>query len=174
MKDKRQIKEYSSSQERETKEELLNLLENSPIPRDQLLSNIALYINSKNLSRILFYDHLYKKIINVPGVIMEFGTRWGQNLSLFSSLRGIYEPFHRHRKIIGFDTFTGFPNISKKDGKSDLMKKGQLDLTKNYENHVRKINAVWPAGPAAVTHQQAGQETHQNYVHEVNSASRAC
>ena len=139
MKDKRQIKEYSSSQERETKEELLNLLENSPIPRDQLLSNIALYINSKNLSRILFYDHLYKKIINVPGVIMEFGTRWGQNLSLFSSLRGIYEPFHRHRKIIGFDTFTGFPNISKKDGKSDLMKKGQLDLTKNYENHLEKI-----------------------------------
>ena len=50
--------------------------------------------------------------------------------SLVFLLRGIYEPFNRHRKIIGFDTFTGFPSINIKDGKSDLMKKGQLSLTK--------------------------------------------
>lgn len=139
MKNKKEIKEYTSRQEQYSRKELLELLESSPIPKDQLLSNIALYINSKNLSRILFFDHIYKKIINVPGVIMEFGTRWGQNLSIFSSLRGIYEPFNRHRKIIGFDTFSGFPNISKKDGNSDLMKKGQLDLTKNYEKHLEKV-----------------------------------
>ena len=70
---------------------------------------------------------------------MEFGVRWGQNLSIFSALRGIYEPFNRHRKIIGFDTFKGFPSIHSKDGKSTLMKKGQLDLTKNYDLYLEKI-----------------------------------
>jgi hypothetical protein len=72
-------------------------------------------------------------------VIIEFGTRWGQNPALFASLRGMYEPFNRHRKIIIFDTFEGFPKISKQDGKSDLMKKGQLSLTKNYHKYLEEI-----------------------------------
>ena len=84
--------------------------------------NLGLFLDSKSLSRILFMDYLYKKNIDLQGVVMEFGVRWGQNCSLFSALRGIYEPFNRHRKIIGFDTFTGFPSVSKKDGKTALAK----------------------------------------------------
>ena len=91
------------------------------------------------MSRLLFFDYLYKLNLETQGTIMEFGVRWGQNLSIFSALRGIYEPFNRHRKIIGFDTFKGFPSIHPKDGKSSLMKKGQLDLTKNYEKFLEKI-----------------------------------
>ena len=91
------------------------------------------------MSRLLFFDYLYKLNLETQGTIMEFGVRWGQNLSIFSALRGIYEPFNRHRKIIGFDTFKGFPSIHPKDGKSSLMKKGQLDLTKNYEKYLEKI-----------------------------------
>ena len=45
---------------------------------------------------------------------MDFGTRWGNNMALFSIFRGMYEPFNRHRKIIGFDTFSGFPSINEK------------------------------------------------------------
>ena len=139
MKNKKEIKEYSSSIEKETREKHINMLLNSPIPKDQLLSNLGLYLNSKNLSRIIFFNEIYKKIVNIPGVIMEFGTRWGQNPALFASLRGMYEPFNRHRKIIIFDTFEGFPKISKQDGKSDLMKKGQLSLTKNYHKYLGEI-----------------------------------
>ena len=139
MKNRKEIKEYSSSIEKETREKHINMLLNSPIPKDQLLSNLGLYLNSKNLSRIIFFNEIYKKIIKIPGVIMEFGTRWGQNPALFASLRGMYEPFNRHRKIIIFDTFEGFPKISKQDGKSDLMKKGQLSLTKNYHKYLEEI-----------------------------------
>ena len=139
MKNKKEIKEYSSAIEKETREKHINMLLNSPIPKDQLLSNLGLYLNSKNLSRIIFFNEIYKKIIKIPGVIMEFGTRWGQNPALFASLRGMYEPFNRHRKIIIFDTFEGFPKISKQDGKSDLMKKGQLSLTKNYHKYLEEI-----------------------------------
>ena len=83
--------------------------------------------------------HIYKQIIDVPGVIMDFGTRWGNNLALFSIFRGIYEPFNRHRKLIGFDTFNGFPSINKKDGNSELMSKGNVACTKNYQEYLDQV-----------------------------------
>jgi len=132
-------KHYSSDSEQLGRESMYELLESSPIPKDQLLSNIGLYIDSKNLSRILFINHLYEQIVDVQGVAMEFGTRWGQNAALLAALRGIYEPFNRHRKIIAFDTFTGFPAISGEDGQSDLMKLGQLKTVDNYESHLDSV-----------------------------------
>ncbi len=86
--------------------------------------------------------HIYKQIVNIPGVIMEFGTRWGNNMALFSVFRGIYEPFNRHRKIIGFDTFTGFPSIDQKDGNSNLIQKGNLACTENYYEYIDKIMTI--------------------------------
>jgi len=59
---------------------------------------------------------LYQNIINVHGNIVEFGTRWGTNLALFESFRGMYEPYNYTRKIVGFDTFEGFSGIDGKDG----------------------------------------------------------
>ena len=126
------ITTWESNDEKGHRRQLTDKLVNSTIPTDQLLSNIGLYIDSKTLSRLLFMDHLYKQIIDVQGCIIELGCRWGQNLALYAALRGIYEPFNRHRKIIGFDTFAGFPEVDKKDGSSDLIKLGNLATTDNY------------------------------------------
>jgi hypothetical protein len=87
----------------------------------------------------MFLDHIYKKIIDTQGIIIDFGTRWGQNMAIFSALRGIYEPFNRQRRIIGFDTFSGFPDIDPKDGCSDLMKKGNVSVVENYNIYLEKI-----------------------------------
>jgi hypothetical protein len=133
------IKTYDSVQEKLTRQQFVDHLKKCPVPDDQLLSNLGLFLNSKNLSRILFMNHLYRQIINVQGIIIEFGTRWGQNLALFSALRGIYEPFNRHRKIVGFDTFAGFPSISKKDGSSDMVHVGNLSVTESYVEYLTKI-----------------------------------
>ena len=145
IKNKQDIKQYSSQEEILNRKKMFDLLKKCPIPDEQLLSNIGLFIESKNLARILFMDFLYKKILETQGSIMEFGTRWGQNVALFSALRGIYEPFNRHRKIIAFDTFEGFPSINAKDGMSDLMRKGQLDTTKNYEKFLNDILLIHEA-----------------------------
>src|SRR3989344_6659613 len=122
------IKVYESDQEKHIRNQIVEHFKNCPIPDDQLMSNLGLFLNSKNLSRILFMDHIFKQIVDVPGAIFEFGTRWGQNIALFSALRGIYDPFNRHKKIVGFDTFTGFPEVSPEDGKSEMMFKGNLIL----------------------------------------------
>ena len=139
MNDNLGIKNYSSEKEIAVRQQFLQHFKKCPIPDEQILSNLGLFLNSKNLSRILFMDHIYQKIIDVQGIVIDFGTRWGQNLSLFSALRGIYEPFNRHRKIVGFDTFTGFPKISKKDGHSDLMEEGNISVTKDYDNYLNKL-----------------------------------
>jgi hypothetical protein len=138
-KDQYSIKTYASSQEKEVRNQFSKHFRNCPIPDDQVLSNLGLFLNSKALSRILFMDHIYRQIVDVMGVVMEFGTRWGPNLAQFVALRGIYEPFNRHRKIIGFDTFTGFPQIDSEDGRSDMMKVGHLKVTDRYQEYLERI-----------------------------------
>jgi len=133
------IKRYLSKKENQNFETILKLFKKNPIPDDQILANLGLFLNSKDLSRILFMDFLYKQIIDVQGVVLDLGTRWGHNMAIFSALRGIYEPFNRHKKIIGFDTFKGFPRISKQDGRSDLMAKGNISVTKNYVDYLEQI-----------------------------------
>ncbi len=133
---------YSNEQEDITRGEFIKYFRECPIPDDEILSNAGLFLNSKALSRILFMDHIYRQIVDVQGVVMEFGTRWGQNASLFTSLRGIYEPFNRHRKIVAFDTFKGFPVLTYQDGKSVMMKKGALSVNDDYINYLDKILAL--------------------------------
>ena len=52
------LKLYSSEKENEDRTNLLDLFENSPLPQDQILNNLGLYIESKWLSRILFWFHI--------------------------------------------------------------------------------------------------------------------
>lgn len=76
----------------------------------------TIFLKRQSLSRLLYLDHLYKKIVDVPGVICEFGVHWGATLVQLINLRGIYEPFNYSRTIYGFDTFEGFPDIHENDG----------------------------------------------------------
>lgn len=134
---------YSSADEQAVRDDMLRKLKECPIPEQSLLPNIGLFINSKNLTRLLMMDVLYRKVLDVHGVVIEFGTRWGQNLSLFSALRGIYEPFNRHRKIIGFDTFEGFPEIGDEDNRnSPFAYTGGLKTTPGYEMFLDAIMAL--------------------------------
>ena len=138
-KDPYAIRTSSSTEEVSRRIEFVETFKNMPIPEDQLLSNLGLFINSKTLSRMMFMNHLYEQITDVMGVVMEFGTHWGSNLAQFAALRGIYEPFNRHRKIIGFDTFEGFLKIDPQDGNSELMHVGHLKLPSDYSSLLEQI-----------------------------------
>jgi hypothetical protein len=70
----------------------------------------------ESLSRALHYARLYEKIVDVPGVICEFGVQWGATMVELINLRSIFEPFNQSRVIYGFDTFEGFPQVSDEDG----------------------------------------------------------
>lgn len=129
----------SSVSEKEAQQRLTELLLGSPLPDDELLANLGLYLTSKNLSRLLFFYEIYKKIVHTHGIIAEFGVRWGQTLSLMSALRGILEPFNRHRKIVGFDTFDGFKGFCEKDGHLCKCSDGSFSVSENYREHLDMI-----------------------------------
>ena len=84
-------------------------------------------------------DQLYRQIVDVHGIIIEFGTRWGQNIALFSALRGIYEPFNRHRQIVAFDTFSGFPSLHAQDRDTDIMRVGGIGVADNYVDYLTHV-----------------------------------
>lgn len=139
QKDDIKIKYNASANEKSLRKKFLKLFKNCPIPENEVLFNLGLFIKRQSLSSILFMNDIYKKIINVHGAVMEFGVRWGQNLALFESFRGIYEPFNHNRKIIGFDTFKGFPSTHVKDGKSDIISVGAYSVTEGYEEYLKQV-----------------------------------
>lgn len=128
---------FGDSAEKPRRRDFVELLRNCPIPDDELLLNLGLFLTPQTLSRVLFMNFLYQQILPVQGVIIEFGCRWGQNLSLFSSLRGIYEPFNRLRKIVGFDTFAGLSGVSAKDG--ERMRPGTYSVSPKYEEFLQRV-----------------------------------
>jgi len=129
----------SSSEEKDLQKQFVASFKSSPLPDDEILPNLGLFLTSKALSRILFFYEIYKKIIHTHGIIIEFGVRWGQTLSIMSALRGIFEPFNRHRKIVGFDTFDGFRGIGKEDGELSKCKDGSFSVTPRYEDYLDRI-----------------------------------
>ncbi len=132
---------YTSKNEKQNRDKLIKLFKQWPSSDELKMRNLGLFQNRINLMRVLFMDEIYQKTINVTGDIMEFGCRWGQNLSLFLNFRGIYEPYNMQKKIIGFDTFSGFPSISKheKKGNKKLAKLGAYSTSSNYEKYLNKI-----------------------------------
>lgn len=125
-----------TDQERSIKETLSLKLRQSEIPDNELLSNLSLFMTRQDFSHLLFFNHIYQLQLNVHGSIIEFGCRWGRNLALFHHLRGIYEPFNWNRKIIGFDTFKGFLNVSDKDKR---FKQGGFSVSPECEENLNDI-----------------------------------
>lgn len=134
-----------SEQEEETRSQLRMMFEKRPIPSEQILENLELYMRPQRISEILSFHHLYQQILDVHGIIIEFGVRWGRHLSVLSALRAIYEPYNFYRKIIGFDTFTGFLEAVPEDGKSDRVHVGSMSVSENYEQYLEKILALHEA-----------------------------
>ncbi|MGC1297849.1 MAG: TylF/MycF/NovP-related O-methyltransferase [Alloacidobacterium sp.] len=128
-----------SIQELQSRDSLLKLLKHCPIPEDELIRNLGLFIKRQDISAIIFKNELYKQILSVPGIVIEFGVRWGQSLALFESFRGMYEPYNHYRKIVGFDTFSGFPGIHEKDGRSEVATPGGYSVTDRYEEYLNEI-----------------------------------
>jgi hypothetical protein len=132
-------KSVVSGTQSQNRKELIDLFKSNPLPEDELMRNLGLFLNPADLRKFLFINDLYQKNIGVHGVIAEFGVRWGQNLSLFQSLRSIYEPYNYGRKILGFDTWEGFPSVHKKDGSKEFAVKGAYGTTKKYEDFLQKV-----------------------------------
>ncbi len=142
----------------------------SPGSSTEKIENFAKYVPRQNLARFLARYELFRLIQNVQGSIVECGVLFGGGLLSFAKLSTILEPYNFQRRVIGFDSFSGFPSIDPADlagrpeRKSAHLKKGGFsaesahdDILKavdvydlsRYLNHFPKVEVV--KGDFAVT-----------------------
>lgn len=152
--------ERASDDELTLVDQLADLFKNSPLELQEKLVNPSIFIRRQELSMIIGNYEVFKLIQNIKGSIFYFGVYHGNGLMNFANLASALEPYNHSREIIGFDTFSGYPNISEKDkshGKSfrTLVEGGFSsdsleflnELTKIYDknrplNHIPKIRLV--------------------------------
>ncbi|WP_164704343.1 TylF/MycF/NovP-related O-methyltransferase [Blastococcus litoris] len=108
----------------------------SPIPPDELLDNLPLYASRSAMGRILHLHSLYERILDVHGAVLVFGVRWGRDLAILQALRSLLEPGNAARKIIGFDTFSGFPSTTSLDGGAAA---GGYGVTEAYQDVLAEV-----------------------------------
>jgi Macrocin-O-methyltransferase (TylF) len=130
---------HESDHEHVVRQRLARLLTNTPIPPEELVDNLALYLRRQPLTNLLSLNTLYRMILNIPGVIMEFGVHWGRHLAALTALRGVHEPYNPHRRIIGFDTFTGFPDVDEIDAAVPSTVTGKFAVPHDYLHHLREV-----------------------------------
>lgn len=131
--------DYASEAEKRSRGDLLANLLASPIPHHSVLANLGLFQTSKTFSRLVFMHEFYKMGLGVMGQVFDFGTRWGQNMAIWIAVRDMLEPFNRHRKIVGFDTFGGFPSTAAEDGSSEMIGVGNIPVTDNYPDYLKML-----------------------------------
>lgn len=109
------------------------------------LENFTKYVSRESITRFLARNEVFKTQLNIHGSILDFGVRRGASLMTWAHLSAIYEPVNYTREIIGFDTFTGFPEI---DGKNDMgsckeiIAKGALSVECGMKDDIQRSVAL--------------------------------
>lgn len=98
------------------------------------------YTSRQAITKFICRYELFMKQLEVNGSIVEVGVHRGQSLMAWAHLSSILEPVNYLRKIIGFDTFEGFPDVHEKDakGNSEYLKSGGFDTGEDAEGDLRK------------------------------------
>ncbi len=84
-------------------------------PLEVRLANFEKYVPRPNLMRFLARADLFRRTLGVKGSIVEAGVHHGGGLMAWAKLCSTFEPFAIHRRVIGFDTFAGFPELTARD-----------------------------------------------------------
>lgn len=75
----------------------------------ELMANFPLATSRQDINRYLTRYEIFKKILDVPGTIIEGGCLFGGGLMWWAQLSAIQESHNHLRRICGFDSFDGIP-----------------------------------------------------------------
>jgi hypothetical protein len=87
----------------------------------ELIDHFPLYCGIMTLSKCLAISEIVRKILNLPGHIIEFGCHKGSNLMLISKLIQLFQP-HQYKYVYGFESFEGLQTFSNKDDVSEKLR----------------------------------------------------
>ena len=105
------------------------LFKNDPADLIEKIEAFPKFASRQGIAKFLTKYEIFRKILTVNGSIIECGVLHGAGLLAWAKLSSIFEPANHVRKVIGFDTFDGFPSVSKNDtetGTFNDLKQGGL------------------------------------------------
>lgn len=109
------MKRFRTPEEMAVGQTIQNIFERNPDPVEIKLENFPKYVRRQHLKRFLTLYEIFKRLLPVKGSIVECGVFRGFSLATWAKLSAIMEPENLIRKVYGFDTFEGFPNLHDKD-----------------------------------------------------------
>ncbi len=102
--------------------------EAASIPMLDKLEAFPRFATKRSMARFLVKNEIFKRILDVNGSIIECGVFNGGGLFTWAQLSSIYEPSNHSRKIIGFDTFIGFPSVLESKDNTGVLQSKHGDL----------------------------------------------
>ncbi len=118
----------------------IEVFENSQCNTKDKLRNFAKYVPRQSIARFLCQIEIFKRQLEIKGSIVECGVHHGGGLMAWAKLSSTFEPYNYHRKIIGFDTFEGFPSVDELDGNGDSVHIGAF--SENYDTYNELLECV--------------------------------
>lgn len=102
------------------------LEKNLGYPIWNIADNFGLYSGKETIARQLAVYEIYKKTLNVPGHVVEFGSWNGNNLLFLAKIMEMLQP-NSYKELYSFDTFEGLQTFSEKDGEASLELRGEYN-----------------------------------------------
>jgi hypothetical protein len=84
-----------------------------------MFRNFPVYTPRFNLARFLVHAELFRRVAEVPGVILDLGVYRGASTFTWAKLCEIFCPTDVRKVVYAFDTFEGFTGLAPEDGKED-------------------------------------------------------
>lgn len=101
--------------ERQVPGRIAEIFDSSPDDLPTRLANLTRYARRAQVTRFAALYELFKLALPVKGSIVECGVFRGASFMTFAQLSAALEPTNLTRRIYGFDSFGGFPQVSEAD-----------------------------------------------------------
>ncbi len=144
--------------ERLQREALETLFRDTQLSTFEMFRSFPVFTPRFNIARFLAHYELFKRIVDVPGVIVDLGVYRGASTFTWAKLCEIFCPTDIRKTVYAFDTFEGFPELTREDGKEDLrqdVRKGgyfgggsvERDLASaqsamNHDRHLKHVDRI--------------------------------
>lgn len=147
-----------TSAESEEAGRLKECFDKNPESWEVKLENFPKYVRRQNLTRFIALYEIFKQVVDVKGSIVECGVFRGFGTMTWAKLSAILEPVNLTRRIYGFDSFAGFPEISEidnvgvassvrvgdlyADSQDELTRLAEINDSTRFLGHVPKVNLI--------------------------------
>lgn len=141
------VNKYTGS-ESKVVDDLCCAFEDSPLPLAQKLQTFPRHVRRQDIARFLAKYELFKLCLYSNGSIVECGVFAGGGLFGWLHFSAILEPYNHTRRIVGFDTFSGFPSVHSKDmttGRSEHTYRGAFKTSPAIIEELKRLARIHDA-----------------------------